>query len=177
MDGKKHQIGAPAVLYEDGGEEWWINDQLHREDGPAISSPSGEESWYLHGKLHREGGPARKKLYQGLWVYDGIRINPEFMIEWFVDGRLHREDGPAVVTPRDCQWYSRGVLHREDGPAIERMDGVMMWFYNQLLVSEEHYREINPEGWQKWWNRNHVPVYKARRHPRTDIYDKKEQPQ
>ena len=43
---------------DNGGEEWYLNDKLHREDGPACEWADGSKLWYLNGKLHREDGPA-----------------------------------------------------------------------------------------------------------------------
>ena len=42
----------------DGYKEWYLNNQLHREDGPAIEYSNGSKSWYLNDQLHREDGPA-----------------------------------------------------------------------------------------------------------------------
>jgi hypothetical protein len=44
-------------VYEGGTKEWYVNDELHREDGPAIEGAIGNE-WHINGKLHREDGPA-----------------------------------------------------------------------------------------------------------------------
>ena len=30
-------------------KEWYLNDQLHREDGPAIEGTNGYKAWYLKG--------------------------------------------------------------------------------------------------------------------------------
>ena len=53
----------PSPVYthkklEDGSEEWYLNNQLHRVNGPAVVYPNGTECWYLHGQLHRVNGPA-----------------------------------------------------------------------------------------------------------------------
>jgi hypothetical protein len=80
--GKLHRIGGPAIEYEDGEYEWWLNGNRHRLDGPAVNRLSGVKLWYKHGNYHRIGGPAYKT--------SGDK-------KWYVDGVLHREDGPAVV--------------------------------------------------------------------------------
>lgn len=38
-------------------KEYWLNDQLHRDDGPALDD-SGVQMWFQYGKLHRLDGPA-----------------------------------------------------------------------------------------------------------------------
>lgn len=52
-----HREDGPAVEWQDGSMEWYINGFIHREDGPAIET-SQAKAWYKNGKLHREGGPA-----------------------------------------------------------------------------------------------------------------------
>ena len=37
-NGKIHRTDGPAVIYEDGTEEWWKNGVRHRLNGPAISN-------------------------------------------------------------------------------------------------------------------------------------------
>ena len=34
------------------------NENLHREDGPAIIWDNGDKEWYVNGKCHRIDGPA-----------------------------------------------------------------------------------------------------------------------
>ena len=58
--GQLHREDGPAITWEDGTQEWYINGELHRTDGPARVwgySPYIQE-WYWHNELHREDGPA-----------------------------------------------------------------------------------------------------------------------
>lgn len=80
--GRLHRVGGPAIEYENGEYEWWLNGKRHRLDGPAVNGLSGVKIWYKHGNYHRIGGPAYKT--------PGDK-------KWYIDGVLHREDGPAVV--------------------------------------------------------------------------------
>lgn len=34
---------------KNGTQEWWLNDNLHREDGPAVVKDTGYMAWYRHG--------------------------------------------------------------------------------------------------------------------------------
>jgi hypothetical protein len=45
-------------IYDNGAKEWYLNDQVHREDGPAYEGVDGTKAWYLNDQLHREDGPA-----------------------------------------------------------------------------------------------------------------------
>jgi hypothetical protein len=47
-----HREDGPAVIYDSGTKEWWINGKRHRTDGPAIEYRSGFKSWYLKGRKH-----------------------------------------------------------------------------------------------------------------------------
>ena len=49
LDGKLHREDGPAVIWADGTEEWWLNGKLHREGGPAVIWPSGAQAWWLNG--------------------------------------------------------------------------------------------------------------------------------
>jgi hypothetical protein len=33
-----------------GDKQWWVNNQLHREDGPAIEYANGDVEWWIRGK-------------------------------------------------------------------------------------------------------------------------------
>ena len=43
-----HREDGPAVEYEDGYKEWWLNGKLHREDGPAAKYADGSKAWFLN---------------------------------------------------------------------------------------------------------------------------------
>ena len=60
-------------VFENGDREWYLNDELHREDGAAVECADGTRFWYLHGKLHREDGPAVEQS-------NGAR-------SWFLNGK------------------------------------------------------------------------------------------
>lgn len=39
------------VVWIDGGEEWWVDGKLHREDGPAVIRSTGLKQWWFKGKI------------------------------------------------------------------------------------------------------------------------------
>jgi len=73
-----HREDGPAIEFEYGIKEWYINGRLHREDGPAIECADGTKWWYINDKRHREDGPAIE------WA-DGTK-------SWFIDGKWLSED-------------------------------------------------------------------------------------
>lgn len=52
--GQLHRIGGPAIEWNDGTKEWYINGNLHRVDGPAIEISNGYREWFLNGKQYTE---------------------------------------------------------------------------------------------------------------------------
>ena len=64
--------------------------KYHREDGPAIEWDNGDKEWYINGKLHRDDGPAQVYCDTFFWYLNGIRLPTRE--GWFEalpeDGRL-----------------------------------------------------------------------------------------
>jgi len=46
----------PAVIYANGYKAWWLNGKLHRKDGPAIECVNGNNYWYLNDECLTEEG-------------------------------------------------------------------------------------------------------------------------
>lgn len=44
-----HRRKGPAVTYNHGLTEWYLNGNLHREDGPALVYNSGYHHYFLNG--------------------------------------------------------------------------------------------------------------------------------
>ena len=42
----------PAIIHENGTQEWYFNGQRHRINKPAVVFPDGKEEWYCNGVLH-----------------------------------------------------------------------------------------------------------------------------
>jgi len=88
-----HRVDGPAIEYADGGEAWYLNDQLHRVGGPAITVSltsgkpyyatkialrAGDKAWYQNNKLHRTDGPAvERNNGDQLWYINGIELSPK----------------------------------------------------------------------------------------------------
>ena len=73
-----HRVDGPAVEFESGTKQWYLNGKLHREDGPAIEWEDGDKEWWLFGKRHRINGPAVE-------MEDGTK-------EWYIDDEKYSEE-------------------------------------------------------------------------------------
>jgi hypothetical protein len=74
-----HREDGPAIEYENGDQEWYIEGKLHRIGGPAYITHQGKyKEWYEYGKSHRLDGPAIT-YYDGYeeWYYKGLFITNE----------------------------------------------------------------------------------------------------
>ncbi len=90
--GLLHRTDGPAIEWNDGTKEWYINGQRHRTDRPAIEWSIGTRSWWINGKFHR---------------VDGHK-------SWYINGQNHREDGPAIEWNNGTKsWYLNGKFFTE----------------------------------------------------------------
>ena len=106
-------IEYTVKVYSDGIKQWYLNDQLHREDGPAIEYANGIKYWFLNDQLHREDGPAIE------WA-DGDK-------SWFLNGKLHREDGPAIEGADGSKcWYlnDQRLTEEKHSKATSKAEGL-----------------------------------------------------
>lgn len=88
----KYTNNIIKIIYPNGTQEWWFDNELHREDGPAVEREDESRLWYKRGQLHRTDGPA---------VINAM--GTEF---WYHLGQLHRLDGPAIIRlDGRCEWY------------------------------------------------------------------------
>ena len=158
---KPHRLDGPAVVWNDGSEEWWVNGKRHRLDGPAVILLSG-----VRNNLDRYCINTYNTLEKGTSK------------EWWVDGKLHREDGPAIECiahersaiklkinnfplieneyPKDTQeWYLNGKRHRLDGPAITSSSGIKVWIQNgKIGRNDDSYSAFLPRNAEYIWFKN-----------------------
>lgn len=76
--GQLHREDGPAIEWENGGKEWFINGNHHRMDGPAIEYPNGHKEWWIDG---RYCSPHRFKFLIQESVYLG-KSKDKYNIEW-----------------------------------------------------------------------------------------------
>jgi len=137
---KFHRLDGPAIEWDFGGFDWWVNGKRHREDGPAIDWP-GYKVWYVNDKLHRLDGPAVIQKENNF----GLRK------EWWVNGKLHRADGPAIEYENgDKEWWINDKRHRLDGPAVVRLNGGDDYFINN--------KKLNTIKVKEWIKNNNIDL-------------------
>lgn len=158
FDDRLHRTDGPAVLYNDGGREWWIHGVKHRHGAPAVIFPGGREEWWNYGTRHRDGGPAITETAAILeeWYFHGVlhreygpAMKTQLYEKWFWHGQEHRDDGPACeYTNGEEEWFWYGKWHRDDGPAIT-MDDRIGWFFHGQLHRIDGPAIIDPMGFNK----------------------------
>lgn len=115
----------PAVIDYKGSmvcsEEYYLNDESHREDGPAVVHYNKKgglkmEIWYYNDIIHRDDGPAITNYYNN---------GRAFCEEWWCNGVLHKIDNsPAVYyyyrngDVKEMQWFVNGVPSSDSGLII-----------------------------------------------------------
>lgn len=103
--GKYHRQDGPAIEWNNGLKEWYIDGKVHRTDGPAKEYSDGTKEWWNNGLLHRLDGPA-------------VEYHDDDY-EWFKNGLLHRLDGPAQYIAKDS---SNKETFAVDGIIIKKLD-------------------------------------------------------
>ena|ERR1019366_2749281 len=77
-DGEYHRIGGPAIVYPNGGSQYWFINGIHtRDDGPATVEENGNRFWRKNGVLHRENGPAEETRDHRRWYLDGKQYSEQ----------------------------------------------------------------------------------------------------
>lgn len=71
-NGVLHRVGSPALIYDDGREDWRREGGLHREDGPARIT-----------KVPNRRNPSREDTVKEWWV-DNKRLSKKQF-----DARVH----------------------------------------------------------------------------------------
>lgn len=159
-----HCTNAPAVIYEDGTEEWWVNGRRHRKDGFAILSVYGPCIKISDGNLIGEDNcelvlnsdnesyiiPAITRTYHFLkslslseleldddesFVYN----ENEDENKVYYRGILHSENEAAVMYTDETEvHYQFGVKHCKNGPAIiDKKSNSKHWYQYGMLHKED----------------------------------------
>lgn len=71
-----HRIGGPAIIFPDGGEEWWVNGGLHRDDGPAVFSHYKPAEWWVDNSQVRD--PDEFQLLAGITDADMLTMTLKY---------------------------------------------------------------------------------------------------
>jgi len=189
--GKIHREGdKPGVICADGDKFWYSNDVFHRTKGPAVEYNDGRQEWWLEGtelreeqwelavgitkveetdqstcyyrkfdnewKLHCTDGPAIVETHTGCerWFWEGKELSEE---EWeLVSGRtkiIVSADG--LTTEYWHQIFGAHILHRDrDKPALLRVNGDKEWYSHGGLHRGNDKPAVELADGTKKWYRN-----------------------
>lgn len=78
------------IIYHNNAVAYKFNKLFHREDGPAIIQENGTEEWLYMGKMHRLDGPARTIVSDTVhyeWWVDGYQVDETFP-RWAKDNEI-----------------------------------------------------------------------------------------
>ena len=130
---KLHAVGRPAMMFDDGAEEWWTRGHLQsRGDFPAVFIENSNAGVFQVGRF--EGCSFHEELvltpHTNVWCEDGfihrdgapaiINYGNEDLAceQWWKNGFRHRVGEPAYTSEFADLWFEDGLLHRTDGPAV-----------------------------------------------------------
>ena len=95
LNDELHSVNdQPAIIYANGGKEWYRFGKLHRKDLPAVVFADGTKKWFWNGKRHRgDDLPAAE-------IIDGSKM-------WYRYGELYRShDKPTIIGVYNGKfWY------------------------------------------------------------------------
>ena len=148
--GMLHRTTGPAVVYENGNKEYWVNGENVTEDvfyeKYATVTKNGIVNFRDQSIPKTFTGTCFRKE-DAYFVVNGIlhsETTPAFISKdgktqkWYLNGKLHRENGPAVLLANgEIQYWVAGKLHRLDGPAIIRADGTKEYWIDGKLHSNK----------------------------------------
>lgn len=167
-NGKLHRKDGPAVIYEDGTQEWWLEGIRHRYDGPAIYNPHKKIVVNIkHGKIENQvstyyGGLVEIFIDPAILIEALSKINTvsEYIpskVERIKDKTCFYENGMLVYETYEKSsqnFYKYGVKHNEKAPAvIDNVNLQEIWFYYGLLHNNKDpaYIHITPKFTYYMW--------------------------
>lgn len=126
-NGNRHRDVLPAIIWSNGMQVWYQNDEPHRDgDLPAVIGNTGSQFWYQHGELHRE-------FYPALTERDGSQ-------KWHKRGQRHRRSSPAEIDADGrCVWYLHGMPDRGLLPYETHPDGFQQWDWSNPAALIAYY--------------------------------------
>ena len=68
--GQRHRTDGPAVIWPDGAQGWFINDQLHHINGPAVIYADGTQHWFINGRNITREVEAWMIFQDVMWPWD-----------------------------------------------------------------------------------------------------------
>jgi len=168
---KPHRLDGPAVIYDHGSEEWWVNGLRHRIDGPAVTKIHDykiQKEWWIAGKLHRLGGPAieivpankRLNFYYKPKYFDIKDKSIDYLCfgkieEWWEDGIRFRENLPSIVSDNGFEvWTKNGKAHRDNDYAIKLSNGGGQIWCSKGVIHRDNGPAVIFQNRNAWFRKN-----------------------
>ncbi len=157
----------PAILWNDGGKEWYYNNKRHRDDDkPALTGKKGSQEWSLFGKTHRSDNKPAIVWFDGTqeWFINGFRsrtrdheflpteVRSDGTLVWHNNNKLDSfNDHPSIIRLDGTrEWYKDNKLHRSIGPAVVSISAEKYYFEGFLLhVVNKNYSKEDIEKLHK----------------------------
>ena len=150
-----HCINAPAVIYEDGTEEWWVNGRRHSKEGFAILSMQGLNIKISNGKLrckYRGDNDEFVLDTNGESYIEAITRTYHFLKSLSLEELELDQDNSIVADEQDViKFYYRGILHSESGAAVVRTNGTQIYYQFGVKHCEYGPAIIDKKFDSKYW--------------------------
>lgn len=167
-NGKLHRKDGPAVIYEDGTQEWWLEGIRHRYDGPAIYNPNKKIVVNIkHGKIENQVSTYYGGLLETfidpvilIQILSKITTTCEYIpskTEKIKDKTCFYENGMLVYETYEKSsqnFYKYGVKHNDKAPAvIDNVNLQEIWYYYGMLHNTKGpaYIHITPKFTYYMW--------------------------
>ena len=93
-----------CVVHAHGPKEWLLNGKRHRLDGPALVWPNGDNAWFFNGKMHRIDGPAVQLMGVNEWYFNGEHLGIDDDGFWALWERLTPEQQSDCNLLQHAPW-------------------------------------------------------------------------
>jgi hypothetical protein len=87
--------------------------RLSNTDAPSVTTASGREEWYLNNQRHRDGGPAVTDTHVQEWYQFGMRDRLDGPAVIYTDGRVEYWVAGLQFTPENYLKMAKQIVDSE----------------------------------------------------------------
>ena len=74
-EGQWHRTNGPAIIWNNGDKQWYVNGKCHRINGPAVELANGTKAWWIDGCPYDE-----QDYWQAIYIM-GLITKTQLMIK------------------------------------------------------------------------------------------------